>query len=519
MSRPKELPATLVRRGGDLRRMNTATIGTVTSTNIPGALAFPAWLSKAAVGSFLVASFTATWGGIHVGPVQTTDVFLLLTFVVIAAMVLFGNLRFPIPRWLWAPAVALLACATVLQYSPIPAAIDGRYSHIVITMGTHYPKTPGSVVKSAFWIVALLVVPIAAIACTALESRAPKWIMAWFVAGVAVSSLIALTDLIQLTHVAQSLGYVVAGSVTSERETGLADHANTLGLVCVIAAPFAVHFINDSRHRWLPSIALVLLCGSVVASGSRGAQVVFPAAVLAAVVVSPHKKKVMRRLAVNLGAAIFGGLIFLMQSAPGIDKLFRFNGEGKSGDSDSERRDLMGQAWHDFKDYPIFGVGVKHINEAHDIYLQLMSAGGYVLLAGMLIYWFGTFRSCRLATRSGDALGPYLMTSVIAWLGIGAIENALTDRFLYYAIGCAAALAATHRVETPRAGRVTAAVAGHPSTGQPETASAAPAAVPMIEAPRVSRTPTGSLTDRRSVGYSGVTYAPTGTVYKGAPGC
>jgi O-antigen ligase len=287
-------------------------------------------------------------------------------------------------------------------------------------------------------------------------------------------------------------------------------------VVCAIAAPLAVHFINDSRHRWLPSIALVLLCGGVVASGSRGAQVVFPATVLAAFVVSAHKKKVMRRLAVTLGAAIFGGLIFLMQLAPG--DLFRFNGNGKSADSDSARRDLMVQAWHDFKDYPIFGVGVKHITEGHDIYLQLMSAGGYVLLAGMLIYWFGTFRSCRLATRSGDALGPYLMTSVIAWLGIGAIENALTDRFLYYAVGCAAALAATHRVETP-AGRVTAAVAGHPSTGQRKTASAAPAAVPMIEAPRVSRTPTGSLTDRRSVGYSGVTYAPTGIVYKGAPGC
>jgi bacteriorhodopsin len=40
------------------------------------------------------------------------------------------------------------------------------------------------------------------------------------------------------------------------------------------------------------------------------------------------------------------------------------------------------------------------------------------------------------------------MLSVIASLVIGALENQLTDRFLYYTIGCAAALVATYRVET-----------------------------------------------------------------------
>ena len=419
------------------------------------------------------ASFTATWGGIYLGGFQIADIFLFLAFIVAVAMVVFGNLRFAIPRWLWAPAVALFVGFTALIYSPIPDAYFMlRYEHTLYSpfMGWSDTGPPGGV-KSAFWIVALLVVPIAAIACTALDSRVPKWIVAWFLAGVAVSSLIALSDLTNLTHVSRSLKLVslrTGYEFDNHRETGLTDHPNTLGLVCTIAVPFAVHFISESRRRWLPCIALVLLCGGVMASGSRGAQIGFPAAVLVALLVSPHKKKVVGWLAATLTAAVLGGLTALTQLAPGIlDKLFRFDENRASLGSNDERAFLHAQAWNDFKNYPIFGIGIKHIGEAHDIYLQMMSAGGTVLVAGMLIYWFGTLRSCWLAKRSGEALGAYLILSVIAVLVIGVLENQLTDRFLYYTIGCAAALAATYRVETlashppdrkTPAGHVTAAV-------------------------------------------------------------
>ena len=463
----------LLRRGGDVRLMESATTATVTSKDIPGALAFPPWLSKTVVGCFLVASFTATWGGVYLGGFQIADIFLFLTFIVTVAMVVFGNLRFAIPWWLWAPAIALFVCFTALVFSPIPDTYFVlRYEHDLYSPFTGWSDTgPPGGIKSAFWIVALLIVPIAAIACTALDSRVPKWIVASFLAGVTVSSLIALTDLTNLTHVSRSLALATlrtGNQFDNHRETGLTDHPNTLGLVCTIAVPFAVHFISESRRRWLPCIALVLLCGGVVASGSRGAQIAFPVAVLVAILVSPHKKKVAGRLAATLTAAVLGGLTALTQLAPGIlDKLFRFDGSRASLGSDDERAFVHAQAWNDFKDYPIFGIGIKHIGEAHNIYLQIMSAGGSVLVAGMLIYWFGTLRSCWLAKRTGEALGAYLMLSVIASLVIGVLENQLTDRFLYYTIGCAAALAATYRVETlashpadrkTPAGRVTAAV-------------------------------------------------------------
>ena len=434
-------------------------IETVSPTDIRGAVAFPPWLSKAMVGSFLAASFTATWGGIHLGAVQIADIFLLLTFVIAAAMVVFGNLRFPIPRWLWAPAFALLACDTVLKYSPIPAGYFAfRYEPAPPT-----PFVPGAVLKSGFWIVALVILPIAAMACTALESRMPKRMMASFLAGVAVCSLIAVTDLTKLTRISPSL----TGHAWGEnRQTGLSDHPNTLGVACVIAAPFAVYLIGGSRRPWLPCIALVLLCDGVVASGSRGAEGVFPAAVLIAIFISPHTKKGMGWLAATFAAATLGSWIVLTQAAPGVlDKLLRFKGSGSSSKSDAERGILATQAWSDFKKHPIFGIGMEWITDAHNIYLQILSAGGLVLFVAMLIYWFGTLRSCWLGARNGEALGRYLMVSVIAWLVGGAMENQLTDRYLYYTVSCAAALGATYRVETLRRFRPIWA----PWTSPPET--------------------------------------------------
>lgn len=449
------------RRGGFGLVKSEAT-GAVMPTDVPGAVTFPPWLPKAVVGFILVASFAATWGGVHIGGLQVSDILLLLTFVAVMAMVVFGNLRFPVPGWLWAPAVALLACVTALTYNPVPAAsFASRYAYIARHAGVSQ-ATPSGGVKAAFWMVALLVVPIAVIACAALESRAPKWVLACFLAGVAVSSLVALSDLTNLTHISRSLGLQFtdeAGNVavTSQRQTGLSDHPNTLGLVCAIAAPFAVYFISESRRRWLPCVALVLVFGGVVASGSRGAQVVFPVAVLFAIFVSPHRKKVAGWLAATLAAAIIAGSTVLMKLVPGIlDKLFRFEpgatlpGASTSLQSDAERTHLATQALFDFKNHPFFGIGIKHITEAHNIYLQMMSGGGVVLVAGMLIYWFGTFRSCWLVRRRGEPLGLYLMITVVVWLIIGALENQLTDRFLYYTVACAAALAATTQVEIPK---------------------------------------------------------------------
>lgn len=448
------------------RLMTARTPEVVTPGEILRAMAFPRWLSRAVVATFLAAACTATWGGIHLGGVQPADLFLLLALLVAMAMVLFGSLRFPISRWIWAPAAALFVCVAASGFRPVSDYFIVMRYQLSITV-------PGTAAKSAFWIIALLGIPIVTIACTALDSRAPKWIMGWFVAGVTFSSLIALTDLISLTHISRSLGY----HFNEERQTGLSNHPNTLGLVCAIAAPIAVYFIGASRRRWPAGVALVLLGGGVLASGSRGAQLAFPVAVLVAVSVSPLRGKVAGWLAAAFVGAVAGGLIALTEFAPGVlQKLLRFGVSRNSLSSNTERARIASQAWRDFINYPFFGVGIKHINEAHNIYLQVLSAGGVVLTVGMLVYWVGALRSCWTAKRGGSVLGPYLMTSILVWLAIGALENQLTERFLYYTVGCAAAFAASGPGSSKIPSRTVAAVAARagglrvlpPGTGEPE---------------------------------------------------
>jgi hypothetical protein len=426
---------------GDFQPMSHSTTATARTADVAGAVAFPPWLPRAVVACFLAASFTSTWGGVYLFKLQSADIFLVLTVGAVLTMVIFGKLRFAIPRWLWAPAVALFACVAAQMYHPIPDSTFALRFEYSTAIGAD------SGVKSAFWIIALLAVPISAIACTALDARMPRWIVACYLAGVAVCSLVALTDLLGVTSISRYLGY----QYDAQRQTGLSDHPNSVGVFCAIAAPFAVYFISGSRHRWLPCTALVLLCGGIVASGSRGAQAIFPAAILISVLISPHKKKVTGWLAGTLTVAVVGGLVALTQSKPHVlDKLFRFDGgeKGSSANSNAERAMLHTQALDDLKTYPIFGIGIKHINEAHNIYLQMMSAGGCVLLAGMLIYWFGALHSSWLNARSGERLAPHLMVSVTVWLVIGVLENQLTDRYLYYTIGVVAAIAATWRTET-----------------------------------------------------------------------
>lgn len=420
--------------------MKTTTIGAATPPEIRGAVPFPPALSKAIVAAVVAASFASTYSGVHLGGIQPADLFLLPALFGVAVLVIFGDLRFRIPGWLWAPVLALLLCIMALKYSPIPADFYAlRYQDPL------FPQ--GDAVKALFWIIALLGVPIAVLACTALESRAQRRIMASFVAGVAVSSLIALVDLTQLTHIAKSLGY----QSNTDRQPGLSEHPNALGLVCVLAAPFAVYFISQQRRRWLPFIALLLLCGGAMVSGSRGSQVAFPAVVLIAFYVSMRSKN--RRVGwvlVGIVVLALGTLAVLTQLSPDFLKLFRFEGAaGGLASSDGYRKMLGEQALQDFKVHPIFGIGIAHISEAHNIYLQMISAGGCILFLGMLIYWLGAVRSSWLAMRGGEALGPYLTISVVAWLVIGVMENQLTDRFLYYTVGCAAALAAIRRIETP----------------------------------------------------------------------
>jgi len=295
--------------------------------------------------------------------------------------------------------------------------------------------------KGVYWLVALLLVPAAIIICTAMDSRTPRLVVGAYLAGVSVSSAVALADLSGLTTISADMGLFAGGS----RQFGLTNHPNTLGITCAISIPFAMFFLYSSNRKWIARLAIALLFGGVLASGSRGAQVAAPLAAIVTVMFLPNRRAAMRQLATIVGVGLAAGAIIGLMLAPErLAELVRFDSsavEG-AGRSDSVRALVLSQAIGDFERFPFFGVGLRHVVEAHDIYVQLLAAGGLTLLVAMVWYWLGALSDAWGLYRSGESVGLALMVSICVWMALGVVENHITDRYLYYGIGCVAALVA-----------------------------------------------------------------------------
>jgi O-antigen ligase len=356
---------------------------------------------------------------------------LLVVLALVLMLVVFGDLRFTTPGWMWLAPIGVVLCTAIRWFDPVP------YQNLVQRMGLP-PYGPDYFFRGAIWMVALVVVPVVVIACTGLDARVPQLLVGAFTAGVCVSATVAILDVVGLTSFGQSLG---TAGVTA-RQAGLSTHSNMLGFSCVIAIPFAVYFLTAKRHRWLSGIALVLLLGGVLLSGSRAAQAGSALVLLMALLVAPNKKAAVRDASIVLGiAAVLGGALVQIKSGNIFDNLLRFGSSSTTAaGADEERTMLFNQAVKDFWDFPVAGVGMKSIVNAHNIYLQLLSAGGLVLTVAVLAYWICVLHAGYVSAKSGNLLARYLSVSVIAWLTLGLVSTQITDRFLYYSIGCIAAL-------------------------------------------------------------------------------
>jgi hypothetical protein len=146
-----------------------------------------------------------------------------------------------------------------------------------------------------------------------------------------------------------------------------------------------------------------------------------------------------------LGAAVLGVAGLELFASNLVADVFRFSDNTKSTfESNAIRGILAQQALTDFANYPIAGVGLKYVVDAHSIYLQILSCGGLLLAVAMAIFWLAMIRDSWRVGKRGEQLGPFVMISIITWMAAGIIENQLTDRLLYYTVGIACALASIH---------------------------------------------------------------------------
>ncbi|WP_149480953.1 O-antigen ligase [Mycolicibacterium sp. P1-18] len=419
---------------------------------------FPPIARWMAIASLLLAALTVTWTGLKLpGLGDPADILIVAAFGMCALMVAFGDLRFSMPSWSFIPAAAIVACVLARQLDPPPYYLQVlRYQFGI--------NTPNSLVKAIFWLFALLVVPLTIVACIALDRRVAVWVMAAFVTGTAMSSGIAIVDLTGLTNIGRSLPGNLTFLLTnttvdsSNRIPGLSDHPNNLGFTATLSIPVVVYFMGTMKHRWVATTMLICLLGGILASGSRGAQLVAPVVLIASVLWLPRirsdGRSNVRFFSGSALAAVVVGLAVLVslpskirESILRITSIDSFFAAGNA--SNDDRFTLLENGMLDWRQYPIFGAGLRHIVEAHNIYVQLIASGGLVLLIAMFAYWWCMIRDCLRLSAMGVDYARFLMLSIVGWLVLGAVENQLTERGIYFAVGCIAGVASLHLSRRP----------------------------------------------------------------------
>ena len=100
-----------------------------------------------------------------------------------------------------------------------------------------------------------------------------------------------------------------------------------------------------------------------------------------------------------------------------------------------------------FASSPILGTGFATVRDAHDIYLQLLQAGGILALLSFIVFVAGSLLTGLHLSRSASLSKPHrtlalaLIASIVTWLVAGLAQNYVYDRYLYMPFALLLALA------------------------------------------------------------------------------
>jgi hypothetical protein len=389
--------------------------------------------------SLIAASLTASWNATNVGSLQPVDWFLLLAT---ACYVLSfrQETRLPeAPPWLITGSIAVLVVLISHEIAPLDIGYArGRYELVGYGSQVDGNGAESNLVAGVEWLAAMMLLPILVRELGNGDWRFIRNVGLAFCAGAAVSGTVAMTDLLGFTTVSESLlGY----PNSSGRQAGLTSQANNVGVASAMGAPIAVWLVG--RRPWIGAALLVGLASGVVASGSRGGQIGFIMACLVATLATPRARRLSPHLFGFASLCIAGAVLILPQYGVALKNLVRIGGGNASAmESDRGRLELAKQALRDLNHRTFDGVGLQVATEAHSIYLQVAAAGGLILLIGMACYFGGVVRAGWRCRSENDGLALSFAVGILIWLLVGAVENQLTDRFLYLPVGCIAALSA-----------------------------------------------------------------------------
>lgn len=398
-----------------------------------------------AVGLLVAAVGVSPWNALAAGSLKLGPGLLALALILLVGLAVVRHVPLRVPGWVWVlgASIAVIAVLTFV-WPPSTSYFATRYIGENTSLSATQLDVIGllNLVAGAQWLVAVVALPVAVCLAVALgpaRSRLPLLLADAWVLGSAVSAGVALTDEAGLTRISAALLPVVD---IGGRQSGLSVQPNHLAVAIALTLPVAVWRLTNGGRPRLMAAAVLLMLGGLVVSESRGGLV---AALVAAAVVLLADPRARRFLPPLTGLAV-AGVVVVTVAAPqvvgGAAEKLRLSGGDTATESDALRSTIGAQAFDDFLHSPLRGIGIEVAVQGHNIYLQLLAAGGLLLLLGFVLAVAGFVADARSVRVASGGLSAALALSVLSWLVVGVVENHLTDLFLYVPFALVAGLRA-----------------------------------------------------------------------------
>lgn len=394
--------------------------------------------------TYAAAAVTA-WNGLKEGGLRVGDMLIGLSLV--AFLIADAGREIPkLPGWVWQFGIIIVFITAAHELVPT----DPQYLANRLVINGVYPVPGGIELETNAtvgikFLVPVIFMPLVFAYARKHDPKALLRIAYAFAVGVSISAAVGMSDLLGVTHISLSLTHLPS---VGGRAPGLTLHPNFLAMTCILALPIMLWQLvsADKRTRFIAALFIVALLLGLYASGSRAGFAVGPGAALLSVIIMPRYRKYVP--SVVLGVAGIAALLFVLKPSLGHSLLqsFRLGGDtGSAQGSDQARAIIFSQGVDDFKHSPIDGVGLQVAEEAHNVYLQALAAGGVILLAGYLIFIFsGTYTVVK--AMKFEPLAYPLFVSTVAGALFAVVQAALTDRIAYVPL---ALIATLPRVRAP----------------------------------------------------------------------
>lgn len=366
------------------------------------------------IGAIAVAlsATTITFNGIRV--VAFADVSDVLLAIALPFLVVGSPSLHSVPAWVWACCVSLVASALI----SLPRA--GFDLNNVVP---------------AFQMAGAIAGLTLAVIIAAPSSGQSQMLMRLWLLGAVIGCCIAVSDGLGYSNI----GPMATGAIYADRVSGLSAHPNHLSLAVAMAIPSLVavavrpSFTMD-RFFGLAGAGVGTL--GLLLAGSRAGVIAAIAGLCLLLLLSPIPAWKWRLPALVALAGLGMAAATAVTAPTGLSAIDRLFGFSSVAESDAARQSDYSIAWQTISRNPFMGIGFDVARSAHDIYLQMLSAGGILALLGLLVYGGGVLftavRYTRRTASTADRLAvAALAAGLFGWLVAGFVQNLVYDRFLF----------------------------------------------------------------------------------------